>query len=194
MKLEDYLKLNLKKKIIIFLIIFFTIILSLIYLIVIPTITDIKKMGKEIEAQRLDLENKYIKGQSLKQLSENLKKIEPQLNKLDNIFINQNRELEFITTLEGRAQINNVGQKINLASAQVIEGNDVQNYKKIPLQLFTQGSFLNQVNYLLNLEALDYYINIKSIELYPISANPINNDTANLANIAMLISAETFWK
>ena len=80
---NKYLKFNLKNKITASLVGFLVIILSLIYFIVIPTIKDIKTMGQTIEAQREDLEKKYIKGQSLRQLTENLSKIEPKLELLD---------------------------------------------------------------------------------------------------------------
>jgi len=183
MELKIDFKFNLKKKIIFSLITLFIVIFFIVYLIVIPTVLDIKKMGNEIEAQRIDLEKKYIKGQNLKQLAENLKKIEPQLDKLDKIFINHNRELEFITTLEEIAQTNEITQKINLSTDQASES---QKFKKMPLQLYAKGNFINLVNYLLSLENLYYYINIKSIELFP--------GSNNLEDINLLITADTFYQ
>ena len=183
MELKIDFKFDLKKKIIFSLAALFAVIFTVIYLIVIPTVSDIRKMGKEIESQRTDLEKKYLKGQNLKQLSENLKKIEPQLGKLDRIFINRNRELEFITTIEGMAQSNEVTQKINLAASPEPE---TQEFKKMPLQLYAQGNFKNLINYLLGLESLFYYINIKSLELFP--------GSSNLGEINLLITADTFWQ
>ncbi len=89
LNLNNLFKFDLKKKIILSMAIFLLIILGLLLFVVIPTVRDIKNMSREIEEQRLDLEKKYIKGQSLKQLAENLKMIEPELVKLDKIFINQ---------------------------------------------------------------------------------------------------------
>jgi len=192
MQLEDILKLNLKKKIIISLVVFILIIACLIYFIVIPTIKDIKRMGVEIEIQRIDLEEKYQKGQSLRQLTETLEEIEPQLSKLNQVFINQNRELEFITTLEEVADYSNIMQKINLSDFQ---GIDNQKYKKMPFQLFAQGSFINQMNYLTYLEALNYYININFLELSPGSAQLASSgETSAQGSINMLIIADTYWR
>ncbi len=179
---NNLLKFNLRKKIFLSLMVFLIIILILLVFIVIPTIRDIKNMSQEIEEQRLDLEKKYIKGQSLKQLAENLKKIEPELVNLDQIFINQNRELEFITTLEEIAARNNINQKINLGA---INPAGSESFKKTTIQLFTSGSFNDQINYLLNLEALNYYVNINSLELSP---------GGQLGGINMMIGAETFWQ
>ncbi|MDP2708669.1 MAG: hypothetical protein Q8O93_01280 [bacterium] len=198
MILDKYLKFNLKNKIVASSVGFLLTILFLIFFIVAPTIKDIRAMGDEIEAQRLDLENKYIKGQSLKQLSENLKKIEPRLNLLDQVFINKNRELEFITSLESQANKNNIDQKINLSPPQIAEN---QNFQKTVLQLFTKSSFTRQLRYLTNLESLNYYINIKQLELSPAAeAGPprsIDRDgpplPADSSNINMYISADTYW-
>ncbi len=187
----EYSKFDLKKKIIISIIGFFMALSIIVGLIVIPTIREIKRMGADIEEQRLDLEKKYIKGQSLKQLADNLKKISPQLDKLDRIFINHNRELEFITTLEDKTQANKIAQKISLGAAK----DDNQKFKIIPMQIYTQGSFINQYNYLVNLELLDYYISIKALELSPAQGQTIYNTGEIEPNsVNMFITADTFWK
>lgn len=188
---SKYLKFNLKNKITASLIGFLIVILSLIYFIVAPTIKEIKVMVKAIEAQRQDLEKKYVKGQSLKQLTENFKKIEPQLKLIDQIFINKNRELEFITSLENEADKNQVSQKINLSAPQKAEN---QNFQKTSLQLFTKGGFSRQLQYLLNLERLSYYINVKLLELSPISAGEkIKADNGETNNLNMYLDADTYW-
>ncbi len=192
-----YLKLNLKNKITITMVGFIIIILSLVYFIVAPTIKDIKTMGNSIEAQREDLEKKYIKGQSLKKLTENLNKIEPKLELLNQIFINKNRELEFITSLEKEANKNQIGQKINLSS---LEKTENQNFGKTNLQLFTKGNFIKQLQYLKDLEQLNYYININVIELSPLTSGEQlkmfgqeSQAAAGQTNLNMYISADTYW-
>lgn len=176
---------------------FVLIIFGLIYFIVVPTIEDIQTMSQKIEEQMVDLEKKYIKGSSLRQLTENLKKIEPKLSSLDQIFINKNRELEFITTIENEANNSQVSQKINLSSPKNIENQELQ---KNNLQLSTNGNFNNQLKYLINLESLSYYINVKSLELTPAAGNEktTNQDQTETAGksgvINMLIDADTYWE
>lgn len=166
---------------------------GLIYFVVMPTISDIKKMGEEIENQRIDLEQKYIKGQSLRKLTENLKKIEPQLVVLDQIFISQNHELEFITALEELANQNNISQKINLQELPK-DGNKA--YQKTPLQISAKGNFINLMNYLIDLEALNYYININSINLSSAYTAPsaASDEQTVFSNINIALSADTYWK
>lgn len=196
---DKYQKISLKNKILAAIIGFILVIFALIYFIVMPTIQDIKTMGGEIEGQRIDLEKKYIKGNSLRQLTENLKKIEPKLSLLDQIFINKNRELEFITTIENEANQAQVSQKINLSSPKNTEN---QEFQKNNLQLFTKGNFNSQLKYLINLEALSYYINVKSLELTPVAGGGENaaansQESANVGNdnvLNMFINADTYWK
>lgn len=183
-------KFNLKNKIILSLAGFILAILTLIYFVVVPTARDIKIMGREIEEQKIDLERKYLKGQSLKQLTENLKKIEPELSRLDQIFINENRGLEFITTLENEAGKSGVSQKINLSSPEAAENKEFQKNK---LQLFAGGNFIRQLGYLLSLESLAYYINVKMIEITPSPAGS-EPETNESDGVNMFIDADTYWK
>lgn len=187
-----YLKFNLRNKITVSLAVWLAIILFLIYFIVMPTIKEIKTMGHLIETQREDLEKKYIKGQSLKQLAENLNKIEPKLKLLDQIFINKNRELEFITSLENEADKNQVGQKINLSAPQEEANLDFQ---KSGLQLYTKGGFIKQLEYLLALERLNYYINVNLIELSLAGDEQVKGENADNepANLNMYLKADTYW-
>ena len=196
MPLDKYLKLNLKNKIAASVGCFLLVILGLLYFIIIPTITDIKSMSGEIEEQRIDLEKKYLKGQSLKKLSDNLKSIEPKLDLLNQLFINKNRELEFITTLENRAGLNRLNQKINLSPPQAA---DNQDFQKAGLQLLLTGKFARQLKYLLDLESLGYYTNIKSLELSPARSQEAVSDEAAASpdgsiNVTMFINADTYWR
>jgi len=195
MNTEKLLKISLKNKIIASSTGFLLVIAGLIYFIVLPTVSDIKTMNGEIDAQRIDLETKYLKGQSLKQLSENLNKIEPQLALLDQIFINQNRELEFITSLENQANQNRVAQKINLSAPEATAN---QNFQKISLQLSARGDFTDQLRYLIGLESLGYYINVNRLELSLAGAG--QDETAAAAktvpaeaNLNLYLNADTYW-
>ncbi|MBU0897947.1 MAG: type 4a pilus biogenesis protein PilO [Patescibacteria group bacterium] len=191
MKLINLPKINLLKKIIINLIIFLSIIFTLISFIILPTIKNINHIGSEIEIQKVDLEKKYIKTQNLKQISAELNKMEPMLSKLDQVFINKNNELDFITLTEKIATINNVYQKINLGSDQSIKN---ETYKKIPLQLSIQGDFINQLNYLISLESLNYYINIKSLELSKQEIDITNSKKLPLTWLNLKLIADTYWQ
>lgn len=199
MNLNYFKNINVKNKIIVNLVTFFLISSIIICLIIIPTINNIKELRVNIVTQKIDLEKKIAKEKNMNILSEKLNTIEPQLEKFEKIFISQNRELEFITTLEEIANNNYVRQKINLDP---LLGQSEQIYKKIPLNLNIQGKFYNLVKYLTDLEALNYYINIKSLEittapsagsaLLPAKYDNIKEEQSG--NINLVILADTYWK
>ncbi len=186
-------KYSLKKKIIAGPIFFLAIAGSIIFFIIMPSINDIKRIKQEVERERIDLEKKYIKGQSLKQLKENLKKIKPELKMLDNAFIISGHELDFITTLENFAHKNHVEQKINMNAFKNL--NESQILQKIPLSLSLKGNFTNLINYLTDSEASHYYININSLEISSVSAKPFisNKSPNNNSGISMALSANIYW-
>lgn len=185
-------KISLNKKITIVLIVFPLIMAGIIYFVVIPSINDIMRIKTDIEEQRIDLEIKYKKGQSLKKLSEDLKIAAPQISNLDKIFINENNVLEFITAMEKTADNNGVAQNINLLSS---KSSIRSGYKKTPLQITTNGKFIKQLNYLIGLESLDYYININSLEMTSSRSGRLFSDgKIGENNVNMLIFADTYWK
>lgn len=191
MNLNKFKKLALKDKITSATIGFLLIFLFSLYFIIIPSLNDIWLIGQEVEKQRIELENRYIKGYSIKQLADNLEKIKPQINLLDQIFINKNRELEFITTLENEANKYNVAQKINLSAPQPTKNKD---FDQSSLQLYSNGEFNNILKYLANLESLSYYINIKSVEFTPVTgANQPRSEKILPSGVKLLIDADTYW-
>jgi len=190
--LNDFdFKLNTNKKIALNIIIFLVAVFLLLFFLILPTINDIKAIESEITIQMVELEKKYQRGQSLKKLAEHLKMIETQLDKLDQVFIDKEDQLLFITTLENIADASQVTQKINLIAEPEMEKGE--NYQKLPLQIFTQGDFVSQLKYLINLESLNYYINIKSLELNS-APSAGNGQNIGQGNINMFIIADTYWR
>jgi Tfp pilus assembly protein PilO len=187
MNLNNIKKTNYQQKIS-FLIIFFSIFTIIIYYFLInKEINKIQQNKISIIQKKNDIESQINKEKNKSILISKIKDIEPEIKKLDAIFINKNKELEFITTIEGIAQKNNVTQEIVLNNNQKKEETD---YIKIPIILNVHGNFSNIMNYLETLEKNKYGINIKLISIF-------NNDedlTIAKKNISMNISANTYWK
>jgi len=179
MNLNKYKNLTTKRKIALFLLIFLLVGLTIAYTIIIPTTKAIIKERDLIIMQKIELEKKISREKNMAKLSEKLKIIKPQIETIENTFINKNRELEFITTLEGIALKNNVIQKLNLKTAENLE----KNYIKIPLDINIRGTYDNLLNYISDLENYKYYININSIQF-----------SFTQDNYSLLISADSYWK
>ena len=153
---------NAKIKITIFIVGIILIISIIAFFIIIPTVSDIKKISGAIYTERVDLEKKYLKGQLLKKTVNDFEAIKPQKDKLDTIFIIRDEELKFISTLEGIASRNNVDQTINLQTKEIKQKDGI---KALPLKITVTGNFTQVMKYLTNLERLNYYFNISTLNL-----------------------------
>jgi len=159
---------SIKKKILIF---FITIVAAtsiIFYLIILPTVSEIRKISKAIYDERVDLEKKYLRGQLLKKTMEDFEMIKPKKNQLASVFLTLGQELNFITTLEKIAGENRLTPNIQLNINEIKEKDDI---KEIPIILTVQGNFIQTMDYLSSLERLNYYINLSSLKLTAGSPN-----------------------
>ena len=179
MNLINIKKIGLKQKAIMLFVSFTVINCLIVYLVILPTIKTIKNQSDLIVVQKIELEKRMSRVNNMANLSEKLKKVEPKKDTIEQTFINKNRELEFITTLEGIAEKNNVVQKINLESVKPGE----QSYFKTPLNINASGEYNSLLNYIINLETLKYYINIKSLQF-----------SSAQDQYTLVVLADTFWK
>lgn len=195
MNFKNFQELNIQARFTIISLVFLILGAAIVYGAISVPMAKIKNVRAEILNQKQTMENKALRETNARNLSEKLAVIEPELEKFDQIFINANRELEFITTLENVAARNNIGQKIALNIPSEKSG---QSYRKIPLEITAQGNFYDLMRYANDLENLNYYINIKTLDL---SRNPglarfnpsgeinISGQTLNLK-----LSADTYWR
>lgn len=203
MKAINLNKYDSRQKILIISALFVVVSTAIVYFIIAKTAYKIKYLNKEIIEQRVDFYRKLNREDNLARLNDKLKQIEPSLNKLNKIFIDSNKKLEFITTLEDVAQKNGVSQEITLSDqGEAGSGNSSQKHL---LGMEVRGSFNDVVGYLADLENMDYYINIFDIDLS--SSNRIaggssllkapgidENDSGGGPSLIMKISAYTYWK
>jgi Tfp pilus assembly protein PilO len=179
-------KLNTTQNIFIVLAIFFISILLIIYLLIFPSINNIKNLRISIVNQKIDEATRISKEKNMDRLNEKLKKIEPELEQVKNIFLVRDRELEFITALEGIADKDNISQKINLNTD---TATNLQQIKKIPITITITGTFQNFIKYLNDLENLRYYININTVNLAS-----TQNMSSGAETVTAQISALTYWQ
>ncbi|KKR21759.1 MAG: hypothetical protein UT48_C0004G0015 [Parcubacteria group bacterium GW2011_GWE2_39_37] len=178
----DFKKFKLKEKIVLLNAVILTVIAVILIFLIFPSVTLIRKIQINIQSQLIELENKYNKAQALRQTSSNLKKVEPLVGLLDRGYIKQEKEIEFITNLEELAVKNRITQKLNLGSIKINK-----TPQKVTLQIFTKGKFEDQVRYLKGLEKLNYYSNVKNVEIIKDTAKK-DGDTK------MVLLVDTYWQ
>jgi Tfp pilus assembly protein PilO len=185
---------NYKDKIALSALIFLLAAAGLFCLIIIPATESIKRIKLDTEIQVARVEKDYQTGKWLKERAENLKIIEPQLSELDKIFIKKDNSTDFITTLEKTAEKNSVTiEPITNSTFGAENKLEEGNYSQIPMQTKTRGYFSNQIGYLSNLEALNYYLNIKTLEISTVNDDKAPSGEIN-KNLDMHIITDTYWQ
>jgi len=149
-----------KKKFLLYFGIVVIICAAIVYFVIIPTTNDIKQISDKIYNEKVDLEKRYIKGQLIKKLVEDFKKIKPQQEKLELIFIKEGTELNLITKLENLASTNNVDLEINLENIR-----ELNKLQSMQLQLSIDGNYLDTIAYLNDIERLNNYYNLDTIRV-----------------------------
>lgn len=171
-----------EKKLILIILFLLILIFILIFVVINPILYEVKNLAESIEQEQAELENLYQKGKTLTQLKDELKKIEEEKYLLDGVFLLEKKELEFITVLEKIAAKNNVLQDVFLEERRPFQ----DDYKSMPVSLSLRSGFSDLIRYLRELEKLDFYFNIKSLE---IAALPGKDNQLGIG-----IKANTYWK
>lgn len=181
---------------------------TLIYFAIMPSVAEIKNLENQIINEKINNEKKYQTENNIIVLNKKINELEVGIRSLDEVFINKNREIEFITVLENIANKNNVIQKITLTSP--TENQQAKTAKKSkatdkessssdsssPLMITLTGNYKNIVNYLVEINSLSYYVNIEGLNFSrELSANSPLNDNSNRGQIITLnMTAKTYWK
>lgn len=197
-------RINYQQKVTIHISLTLLILAALIYFGIFQAVDKIMETKRLVETEKINLEKIYNSGKNLRKLTEDLRIVEPQLAKLENVFIKKEEALNFITSMEKISEKNGINQRINLAGAASInrgtEKNKIKN-ETIPIQLSSTGSFYKQMLYLDNLESLSYYINVKSLEI----SNSSFRNSANISaegvsggesesDVSIQLLADTYWQ
>ncbi len=139
------------------------------------TIIDIKYLSESIYQQRVALEEKYLKGLSLKDTVKQLEETKNELNKLANILLPADNTLVLITDLEQTAEFYNINQNINLT-----EASRKKPFSSSEINITVSGPYDRVLSYLTELNRKPYYINIKVIKITTVN-NELNTPYLNMA-------------
>jgi hypothetical protein len=149
---------------------FFSIVLivSTMFYITIPAFKNVKEKNSQISDQLFTADQLLQKGQTVNKLGEDIERIKPFLDKLDSVFIKPDEELDFIISLEELGELKGVESHLSI--------NDIPDENGIidvPIALSANGAFENTLNYLIALQQLNFYINIKSISISSPASNSL---------------------
>ncbi len=150
---------NLKHKILLTTLIIFLGLLSIVFVIIFPTVNYIKNIKTDIEITEGQLEEKYQKARLLKKSINELEKVKIDVQKFKEITVEPGNELLLISSLEHLASDHNIAQDLSVTLHEN-EGRD-------PYYVFSfqnNGDFYDHIDYLSSLEKLPYYVIIEKLK------------------------------
>ncbi len=193
MNIEDFKKINLKQKIFFSIFISFVFLFLLSFFVILPSIQSMIDITIETKSVKNILDMKMSRAVDHHTAVKNYQTVKSNIHLLDQIFIQKSDSLLFVDQLENIAEKNNVSQSANLINKNE-EKKDF--YSIIPLQVSVSGEEDDILNYLKDLEDLDYYINIKDVDITNNVIKGISNkqiaESISLGR-SMVILADTFW-
>lgn len=183
-------RLNSKQKAINTSVVVIVISVLIFYFIIIPTIKNIKLLSPGIIEEKENIVKKDLKEKNIIALTEELSKIEPEINNYDKIYINDNNQLEFITAVEEIANKYNIEQKINITPPENLQKGK---FAIVPILIDASGELNNIFNYLKEIESLDFQINVENFDLSSQATKPTKTVPQN-DSINIKLNANTYWK
>jgi len=150
------MKLDVEKKLIITVGIFLIVASVVAITIVAPTVKQINDINRDTKQLRIYMEKKHENIMGIRQTKIKAEEVKEEVFSFINYFYYPERELKLITELEGVSAKNQIEQKIN---NYVVEGQTVK------LSLSTTGDYQNSINYLNELENLNYFLKIDFLHL-----------------------------
>jgi len=151
---------TLKQKIYIIILAFFLTAVLLILFFIYPALKEIQKSSKELISEK---NNSFIIAKELDEVENFRKKYEkyiPDLEKIDNLFVDSKNPVEFIKFLENTAS--DTGVRLEISSPSFSDN------AKFPLMIFrlsSYGDFSGNLSFINKLETGPYLIKIQNLDI-----------------------------
>src|SRR5690348_507780 len=99
--------------------VFVVIVLAIIAFLIYPTIKDIKSAGQSIMVNKIRAADLSVENQALANFKENYQNYQPNLNKVNALFVDSQDPINFIEFLEQTATGDNIKENITLVPQNV---------------------------------------------------------------------------
>jgi Tfp pilus assembly protein PilO len=165
-----------------------TLLLILFLAIFRPIIKMIDEKKIKITNQKIENINNREKERNLDILQNRIKQVEPQLEKLDSLFVRKEEGLKFIMSMEEIAKRNMIDQTIDVKQT-ASTGESQEKYKRTPIEINASGDYSNIFRYLDDLESMSYYFNIEELSL---TSQAMPGENANKTSLHLV--GLSYWE
>jgi len=136
----------------------------LIFFVIRPVLNEIKENSNEIVALKGNIANLEEKAENLKKFKNLYQEYEPDLDKIDNLFISSEVPVEFIAFFESLTMKYELENKISLVSFKESEDKK-ETRPSLIFRINSKGSFLNFSRFLEKMEASPYLLEVQDFSI-----------------------------
>jgi Tfp pilus assembly protein PilO len=168
---------------------YLVVLVVVVLFVIIPSVEKIQTISQEVYDQQLYLEELYMRGQLIKRVQRQLAEINPFIEKMTRGFVDPEQSVDFVLSLEGLAQNNNIVQRIEMRPERAVQRNI---YEILPVHLSLEGNFINLIKYLKGAEEMDYYFNVGALNI----ASPktrYGQPTPGSGQLNILLQGQSYW-
>jgi len=135
----------------------------IILFVIIPSIKDMDAFNNRIRIERASIENKYTNRRNIKNVVADLKYVNDGIEIIEeNLIIDKNDIVTFISRLEEIANNNNVVQDIKITPQNIGKEKIAQKYS---LYITLSGDYINILKYINDIEKSNLYLTINNINI-----------------------------
>lgn len=142
--------------------------------VILPVVRKIRALNSQTAQIRAYLEQKYENTRHLRATKQKIEDIKAGAEQYPNFLFKAGNELTLITALEDIAAKNKIKQKIENSNLDKITN------QQIRLSINAEGSYLNLLNYLADIENVNYFLNARQFNFTPGANAADKNSPASL--------------
>lgn len=172
------------KKINLSIIIFVVLIFLVISFVIYPSFKEIKKSSKDLIYQKENLSNLEAKIVNLEKFRILYKNLEEILDKIDNLFINPEVPVDFISFLEKNSKDCQLATEISFSPVKKIKTDP---WPSLSFKITSTGSFSNFLKFLEKLENSQYLIEIQNLSINQTKKSEIPSKVDIQANLSIKV-------
>lgn len=164
------------------------VILLLSGLIIYPLYRNIKKSSERLFSLRKDILSYAAQSQHLAQFKQTYKQVQPDLQKIDSLFIAHKSPVEFIEFVEQTA--NGSGLAIDISTSGLKQDSP---WSSMAFQIELTGSFSKCLQFVKKIESSPYLIEIQSLRIKKVSEQELKKDeNLSLGDVSAILQIKVF--
>ncbi len=161
------------------------VIIALLFFLISPLVSRVKALATELkEKESIAFSYEEKGGEYLEWLRSRYTSLESEILEVNNSFIDSEKAIDFILTIEQIASSSNNYQEIKEVSSHASLAGELEEGSVLSFQISLWGNFSNLIKFLAQLENVSYFVDTEALQITRIE----NRDLKSLADKGVVVS------